>query len=357
MDSTDVALPAARRVVDAYRRAIQEGQVLAPSLWDHAARQHSVFLDALAQGDVETVARALASFFAGPLVWGLAPVLPADAPEPAYRAMVVRTADALVSLAQAVGVLPVRSIEQGGPLHSQQMADDAIERLVGGVEQHTGLSLSFLDVASNRGWRFGSRVTNADTLRHTYAVWRLRQLKLSPEDVIVEIGGGFGCMAALAVRAGYRDYTIFDLPWVNAFQGYILIRTLGHEAVQLYGESTGGAVKVAPFWTVSMLTDRSVDAVVNVNSLPEIGQETAREYLQRIAHILRGSFLSINQEAQALTVHGTRQLRVWDLARAEPRLELRARHISWMEQGYVEEIYVPVASDASLSNAPPRHTS
>jgi hypothetical protein len=79
--------------------------------------------------------------------------------------------------------------------------------------------------------------------------------------------------------------------------------------------------------------------------------------MQRIAHILRGMFLSINQEAQALTVHGTRQLRVWDLARSEPRLELGARHISWMEQGYVEEIYRPVGSDASLSNAAPLHTS
>ena len=343
-DSIEVALPAARRVVDAYRRALREEHAPAPSLWDHAARQQSAFLEALAEGDVESVAGALAGFFAGPLAWGLAPVLPPDAPEQAFQGMLVRTADSLVSLAQAVGVLPVRSIEQGGPLHAQVVPAGTIDTLVDAVEQHTGFDLSFLDVAGNRGWRFGSRVTNMDTLRHAYAVWRLRQLRFSPADVLVEIGGGFGCMAALAVRAGYRNYTILDLPWVNALQGYILIRTLGHEAVQLHGEASPGAVKVAPFWTISMLTDRSVDAVVNVNSLPEIGYETARQYLQRIAAIIRRVFLSINQEGQALTVHGTRQLRVWDLARAEPRLELRSRNISWMEQGYVEEIYCPAGA-------------
>jgi hypothetical protein len=346
VDPMEVALPAARRVVDAYHRALREEQMPAPSLWDHAARQHTAFLEALAHGDLETVAGALAGFFAGPLTWGLAPVLPPDAPEHAFVGMVVRTADSLVSLAQAVGVLPVRSIEQGGPLHTQLVPPESIGGLVDTVEQETGLDLSFLNAAGNRGWRFGSRVTNMDTLRHTYAVWRLRQLRLASAEKLIEIGGGFGCMAALAVRAGYRNYTILDLPWVNALQGYILIRTLGHEAVQLYGESSRGAVKVAPFWTISTLPDRSVDAVINVNSLPEIGYESARRYVQRIGAIIRRVFLSINQEGQALTVQGTKQLRVWELVRQEPRLELRSRQIAWMEQGYVEEIYTPAGSGA-----------
>ena len=179
-------------------------------------------------------------------------------------------------------------------------------------------------------------MTNADTLRHSYGVWRLRQLGVSESDVIAEIGGGFGCMAALAARAGFRNYTILDLPWVNAIQGYILIRALGHEAVQLHGETTAAPIKIAPFWTISALKPRSVDVFVNVNSLPEIGYETARHYLERIAATVRRVFVSINQEGEAPTVHGTRQLRVWELARAQPQLQLRARHLSWVEQGYVE---------------------
>jgi hypothetical protein len=349
-DPMELAVPAAERVVKAYRHALTEQQLPAPSLWDHAAKQQSAFLNALASGNVEAVAADLSEFFATPLVWGVAPVLTPDASEHAYSGYLVRTADTLVSLAQAVGVYAVQSIEQRGPLHHQVIALETIDGLVASIERHTGLTLSFLDVASNRGWRFGSRVTNADTLRHTYGVWRLRQLGVSDSDAIAEIGGGFGCMAALAARAGFRNYTILDLPWVNAIQGYILIRTLGHDAVQLHGETTAAAIKIAPFWTISALKPRSVDVFVNVNSLPEIGYDTARHYLERIAATVRRLFLSINQEGEAPTVHGTRQLRVWELARNQPTLQLRARHLSWMEQGYVEEIYCPAEGDAMLAS-------
>jgi hypothetical protein len=66
--------------------------------------------------------------------------------------------------------------------------------------------------------------------------------------------------------------------------------------------------------------------------------------LNRIAAITRVVFRSIKQEVESLTVHGAKQLRVWDLAKAEARLELRSRHIAWMEQGYLEEIYCPKGS-------------
>jgi hypothetical protein len=346
VDSDALARPAAERVVRAYHRALDDKgkEAAAPSLWDHAAAQHTEFLDALARSDVDAVAAALSRFFCGPLVWGMAPELGPQAPEPAFLGQLIRTTDALVGLANAIGVLPVRSIEQGGPLHKQKVAVETIDTLVDAIERETGLDLSYLNVAGNYGWRFGSRITNVETLRHTYSVLRLRQMQLARDAVVLEIGGGFGCMAALAARAGFIDYTILDLPWVNAIQGYILIRVLGHEAVALYGESRPGLVKIAPFWTISRIQPRSVDAVVNVNSLPEIGLETARHYLNRIAVIIRRLFFSINQEAESLTIHGIRQLRVWDLAKAEPRLELRSRHIAWMEQGYVEEIYCPKGS-------------
>ena len=348
-DPMDAARSAAERVVAAYRRALAEEQAPAPSLWDHAAAQQVEFLHALAKGDVETVAGQLSNFFATQLVWGMAPVLTPETSQHAYSGYLIRTGDAIVSLAQAIGVFGARSIEQGGPLHQQQIPIETLDGLVAVIEHHTGLVLSFLDVASNRGWRFGARVTNADTLRHTYGVWRLQQLGVNSDDALVEIGGGFGCMAALAARAGFRNYTILDLPWVNAIQGYVLIRTLGHEAVQLHGETRRAPVRVAPFWTISAMKRRSVDVVVNVNSLPEIGYDTARHYIQRIAIIIRRAFLSINQEGEAATVHGTRQLRVWDLARAEPRLQLRSRYLSWMEQGYVEEIYCPAGAKKFLA--------
>ena len=37
-------------------------------------------------------------------------------------------------------------------------------------------------------------------------------------------------------RAGFTDYAIYDLPWVNALQGYYLIMALPEGSVRLYGE-------------------------------------------------------------------------------------------------------------------------
>jgi hypothetical protein len=99
---------------------------------------------------------------------------------------------------------------------------------------------------------------------------------------------------------------------------------------------------VLPYWALHRLPERSIQLVVNVNSLPEIGYATAREYVIDIGRVSRTGLLSINQEARAQTVHGTRQLRVWDLVREVGGLELAGRHPFWMEQGYVEELYRPI---------------
>ena len=151
-------------------------------------------------------------------------------------------------------------------------------------------------------------------------------------------------MAALASRAGLNRYTIYDLPWVNAIQGYILIRVLGHENLRLFGERGAGRISVEPFWRFRESAPRSVDYVVNVNSLPEIGGDTARAYIRSIADLQPRAFLSVNQEAMSQTVVGTRQHRVADLVAAEGRLRRVSRSLWWMEQGYVEELFEPSPS-------------
>jgi hypothetical protein len=341
-DPLDAARPIVARVIKAYQRAMAEHRTAAPSLWDHAARQHQAFLDALTSGNVDVAAAMLAGYFRSALVWGLARQPIEDASPGAFAADAVRTADALVSLARAAGVLPVASIEQGGPLHDQVLPDAVYETLVSDVERATGLDLAICPgLASNGGWQFGARATNVDVLLHSYSVLRLQQLGITSTDSMVEIGGGYGCLAALAAKAGFGRYTVCDLPWVNAMQGYLLIRAFGADAVRLYGEDGPGSICVLPFWSLHDLPRHSVDLAINVNSLPEIGYATAAEYVATIARISRLGLLSINQEAQSATVHGTRQLRVWELVRAAGGLRLEGRHPFWMEQGYVEELYRP----------------
>ena len=150
------------------------------------------------------------------------------------------------------------------------------------VVKRTGLDLSFPAMAGIHGARLAGQFVTVDSLTHSYAVHRLRQLMAatphSPDPVIAEIGGGYGCLALLAFRAGLQRFAIYDLPWVNALQGYFLIRSLPAGAVCLYGESEG-SLQVLPFWRFHQLEPRSIDFVVNTNSLPELPPNTAREYL------------------------------------------------------------------------------
>jgi hypothetical protein len=217
-----------------------------------------------------------------------------------------------------------------------------LDRLLEDTERLTGLDLSSVPVGAGYGCRIAGRLISTDSLLHSYTVNRLRGLGASPESTIIEIGGGYGCLAELFARAGLRRYTIYDLPWVNVMQGYYLIMARPDCDIRLYGES-GGDVSVLPFWRIRDLAPRSVDHVININSLPEMDAAIARDYLAVIGRILRRSFLSINQEGMAANTNGPQNW-VHALAAQQDVLTCRSRHPWWMEQGYVEELYETNAS-------------
>ena len=64
----------------------------------------------------------------------------------------------------------------------------------------------------------------------------------------------------------------------------------------------------------------------------------AREYLEEMQQ-RRCSFLSINQEAEALG-GGATQLIVHRLAKSYPGLRSAGRHPHWTRKGYVEELFL-----------------
>jgi hypothetical protein len=131
------------------------------------------------------------------------------------------------------------------------------------------------------------------------------------------------------------------LPWVNALQGYFLIMALPPGAVRLYGE-TGGDVAVLPHWCVRSLPDGSVDHMVNSDSMPEMGVETARDYVRQISRLLRGGglFLSINQEGKGANADVGPQNWVAELIAEHGGFRAASRQRGWMRQGYVEEVLV-----------------
>ena len=337
------SMHAARRVIDAWHAAMQSAQAPAPSMWGAIEEQHAEFFAAVRKRDVAAVQKTLARLFHTHLIWGLGrvhPLTPVHIAQGQPEGVQIQVTDALVSLAEATGAARITCIEQQGvPAHLDALRVD-VDALLDAVIERARLALDMPAAGGNYGCTIAGRQVSIDSLVHAYTPYRLRQLGVQPRERIVEIGGGYGCLAYVVRRNGFEDYTIVDLPWVNLLQGYVLMMTLPPEDVSLFGEPER-AVKVRPFWDFASLGNRSVDVVINTDSLPEIGQETGRRYIADIARVIRHYFLSINQEAMVEYPGVGHQLHVNGMVAEEPRLQLLHRQRYWMRQGYVEEVFAP----------------
>jgi hypothetical protein len=332
------------RVIDAYQRCAKENVQAAPCMWDKIEGKNANFLTALAKGSKRDAGALLTRLFQSNIIWGLGKfddALIADmlrVPDRSHAQL--RITDALVSLAQAVGAYGLTSVEQQGVEGHLAALRIDLEKVLADVENLSGLDVSAPRVGASYGCRISDKFVTIDSLLHSYSVHRLLQLGATRDTRVMEIGGGFGCLAQLAFRAGLQQYSIFDLPWVNAIQGYYLIMSLPKGSVRLYGESAG-TLEVNPFWTFEKLPDRSVQFLVNTDSMPEMGRETALNYIKQIRRVLAGLFLSTNQEAKANNAGFGLQNSVAELVREVGGLRTRSRSLYWMRQGYVEEVFTP----------------
>lgn len=294
---------------------------------------------ALDSGDLDSLADQLGGLFQGTLVAGM------GHPESAYFGGRVwrkdfaelRMTDLLLCLGEALGVLPL-------PNHAQMKLTEYVDfvytdqhALFRRIEQVLGFSLAMLPVGHAPVFTLDGVDTSADMIRHAYLADRIRQLGIDADEPVVEIGAGFGSLALLAYRAGFRDYTIVDLPAVNAIQTFFLGSVLGADAVSGFGEQRRG-IRIMPPVAIRDIADGSVALVVNVDSLPEIERGEALEYLREIRRISR-FFLSVNQEAQALHPRGAPQTLVPALVAEVGGFERMYRFPYWMMEGYAEELY------------------
>lgn len=335
---------AVARVVAAYQRTRAMYQPQAPGLWDGLEANNRPFVDALDRGDERTVQGFLRGLFESPMIFGLGYGVAGYAEVlrrfPHGNPHQLRFTDTLRSLAEAVAALPLTSPEQGPQADAQALSFD-LDAAYREIQERTGLDADMPRLAAISGFELAGRFITTDALVHTYTLHRLRELGAKSDTSVVEIGGGYGCLAHLAHRAGVRRYTIIDLPWVAALQGYFLLRALPPEAVQLFGEAAA-PVRVLPPGCFHDLPARSVDYLVNTNSLPEMGEPTGRAYLETARRVLRGTFLSINQEAQAPVAGCGPQLWVARLIDQMGGWRRLARSRYWLRRGYAEEVYQPV---------------
>ena len=109
----------------------------------------------------------------------------------------------------------------------------------------------------------------------------------------------------------------------------------------MFGEPMGEqTLNVLPYWEMSRLPGRSVDIVVNQESLPEIERANAEAYVADIERATRGLFLSINHESAArVGDQGFEHNLVSDLVAKNGGFHRSYRFPTWIRRGHVEELY------------------
>ena len=274
--------------------------------------------------------------------------------------------DKLLSLGNALGVIPVQCPEQGMWGYPVQYDLIDTQDLYRKVMDAVGFDAAPPNVCGGIfGFKVGDRVISERNLQGLYTALRVKGFQ---RDIdlgclqkrkrhVAEIGGGMGSVSYYLFKMGISvpgATYLFDLPIVSVIQAYFLMKTLGKENVWLYGETRPPKipkVRILPYWKFQ---DGAVgltplfDVVINQDSMPEFDKEVALDYLKTIPKVGR-NFLSINQEAQAgnWTNDGKRQLIVHELVKEAnvglKRINVGLKRISrnpcWMRSGYVEEIY------------------
>jgi hypothetical protein len=231
----------------------------------------------------------------------------------------------LLKLSEAIGARRFPHPQKPGVPGPYPQVENLLTLLDGAMRQRIDFPNPFageVGLATSRG------VASYRTIQAIYQAWRISSiLAANHRGRAVEIGAGLGRTAYYAWQFGVRDYTIIDLPLTAVAQAYFLGRTLGPNAICLFGEDRPG-IRVMPPSAFLDATDR-YDLVVNVDSLTEMTRRTARTYCAAIK-ARSEIFLSINHEANDFT---TREVcSAAGMSRA-------CRNIYWLRAGYVEEVF------------------
>lgn len=343
----DIAI--AGRLIRAFRAATQgHDPTRSPEqrdLWTDIASRQTRFTSILRNGDDEELAQYLCNVSRQDAAIGItqgdeeyARILS----DPAYRHfLAVMAKDKLVSLAEAVGSLPLENPEQGEfAVHLHASSDE----IVAGISQKLGIDIAPPDIdggmfklATEHGL-FSERDANA-----IFTAWLLkRAMRGLDAPRICEIGAGSGRVAYWSHRLGAVSYTIVDLPRVNVVQGYYLLKSLPADRVRLYGEEPASPSPLLTIWpdcALHQLPEARYDVVVNQDSMPEMSRAIVDEYLCWIRKSCQRLFVSINHENSSAYTQQLKHVNVPGAVAAIGGFELQDRYPYWLRQGYVVELY------------------
>jgi putative sugar O-methyltransferase len=144
--------------------------------------------------------------------------------------------------------------------------------------------------------------------QHYYAHTIGQLLKSSDQQVVVELGGGFGGLAYYLVRDNPGiTFVDFDLPEALALATYYLMKTLPNLQISLYGEisfpeeslATPGIVMM-PSFEIMKMPSKSATVSFNSYSLAEMSPSSIRTYIDQIARITGAYILHVNHNRNAV---------------------------------------------------------
>jgi hypothetical protein len=314
--------------------------------WGHLVAGHASLCERIEKADHFGVSELIADLHRNPLGTGMRwPVSWSDMMSGGEGADLYCTCllDRTFSLCEALGRLEAYNPEDGVPPR-----DHAVEALYQKIDEHLGYEASSPGCYSlaygalrPSGKTIDDRALQAiHTSERAFSL--LAALGVAPQDAhVVEIGGGIGNLAYHMLKRGIGRYTLVDIPTVRAIQTYMALYEFPGMDVNF--ESAGvrnpHRLDLVTSDALKHLPDKSVQVVINEDSLTEIQADVAMEYLQEIARATSGYFLSINHESTRI-LYDHAQTPVAKLVEAAPQLRRLGRWRHWMRPGYVEEIFM-----------------
>lgn len=123
----------------------------------------------------------------------------------------------------------------------------------------------------------------------------LLEMDFSAKNLFLEIGGGFGGLEGMLMRMfDWSTFAIVDLPEILIFPMYYLSRMYPEKRLAYYaGEGNlqdiidQNDVVLIPDWAASDIPDKSVDVVINRNSLENIPRPIGLGYALMTTRILK----------------------------------------------------------------------
>ncbi len=298
-------------------------------LWKHIFEaKHKDIQEALDSKDTERISEVLSNPNRSDLLYGFdsnakslisGKNIPTEDP---------RTYDALLSLAEAVGVIRLYNPE------AKLKEEHDIEYIIQLIEKRIGISIVMPSIYPlDFGLSTSRGVIHYRSALAAYQAWRTFKLLSGNTSLsVLEVGGGLGRAAYFSRMLGVNDYTIVDIPLTSMIQGYFLGHTLGENVVLLEGEpeSSDYKSKIKLISPEKLFEDRKkYDIIVNFDGLTEFSLKDIERYWNYIKEST-DIFLSVNHEANEIDLNS--------LINNENNISEHQRFPFWLRKGYVEEI-------------------